>query len=37
MAKHDLRCMQFVDSACKVIKRVTDYLLQQHQKFFEPF
>jgi hypothetical protein len=31
------RCMQFADSTCKVIKRVTDYLLQQHQKLFEPF
>jgi hypothetical protein len=29
--------MQFADSACKVIKRVTDYLLQQRQKLFEPF
>jgi len=37
MSKHDLRCMQFADSACKLIQRVTDYLLQQHQKLFEPF
>ncbi len=37
MAKHDLRCMQFADSACKVVQRVTDYHLQQHQKLFEPF
>jgi hypothetical protein len=29
--------MQFADSACKVVKRVTDYLLQLHQKLFEPF
>jgi hypothetical protein len=36
MAKYDLRCMQLVDSACKVDQRVTDYLLQQHQKL-EPF
>jgi hypothetical protein len=28
MAKHDLRCMQFADSACKGIQRVTDNLLQ---------
>jgi hypothetical protein len=34
MAKHDLRCMQFVDSGCTVIQRVIDYLLQQHQKLF---
>jgi len=37
MAKYDLRCMQVVDSACKLIQRVTDYFLQQHQKLFEPF
>ena len=29
IAKHDLRCMQFADSACKEIQRVTDNLLQQ--------
>ena len=29
IAKHDLHCMQFADSACKGIQRVTDYLLQQ--------
>jgi hypothetical protein len=29
--------MQFKVTACKVIKRVTDYLLQQHQKVFKPF
>ncbi len=29
IAKHDLRCMQFADSACKGIQRVTDNLLQQ--------
>jgi hypothetical protein len=32
MAKHDLRCMQLVDSACKDIQSVTHYLLQQHQQ-----
>jgi hypothetical protein len=26
MAKHDLRCMQFVDAACKVIKSVRNRL-----------
>jgi hypothetical protein len=31
------RCMQFADSACKLIERVTDYLMQQHLKLFEPF
>jgi len=34
---HARRCMQFTDSACKVLRRGTDYLLQQHQKLFEPF
>ena len=29
IAKHDLRCIQFADSACKEIQRVTDNLLQQ--------
>jgi hypothetical protein len=29
--------MQFTDSACKVIKRVADYLVQQHLKLFELF
>ncbi len=29
IAKHDLRCMQLADSACKEIQRVTDNLLQQ--------
>jgi hypothetical protein len=29
IAKHDLHCMQFVDSACKGIHRVKDNLLQQ--------
>jgi hypothetical protein len=29
IAKHDLRCMQFADSACKGIQRVTDNFLQQ--------
>ena len=29
IAKHYLRCMQFADSACKEIQRVTDNLLQQ--------
>ena len=29
IAKHDLRCMQFADSACNEIQRVTDNLLQQ--------
>ena len=29
IAKHGLRCMQFADSACKEIQRVTDNLLQQ--------
>ncbi len=29
IAKHDLRAMQFADSAFKGIQRVTDYLLQQ--------
>ncbi len=29
IAKHDLRCMQFADSACKGIQRVTDNLLQR--------
>jgi hypothetical protein len=29
IAKHDLRCMQLADSACKGIQRVTDNLLQQ--------
>jgi hypothetical protein len=29
IAKHDLRCMQFADSACKEIQKVTDNLLQQ--------
>ncbi len=29
--------MQFADSACKVIKRVTHYLWQQLQKLFETF
>jgi hypothetical protein len=37
IAKHDLRCMQFTVAACKVNKRVTDYLWQQLQKLFEPF
>ena len=25
------------DSACKMIRRVTHYLLQQHKKLYEPF
>jgi hypothetical protein len=29
IAKHDLRCMQFVDSACKGIQRVTENFLQR--------
>jgi hypothetical protein len=29
IAKHDLRCMQFADSTCKGIQRVTDNLLQR--------
>ncbi len=32
IAKHDLRCMQFSDSACKGIQRVTDNLLQQPKR-----
>jgi hypothetical protein len=28
--------MQIANSACKVLNRETDYLLQQHQKLFEP-
>jgi hypothetical protein len=31
IAKHDLRCVQFADTARKVNKRVTQY-----QKIFEP-
>jgi len=29
--------MQFAITASKVVKRVTDYLLQQHHNLFEPF
>ncbi len=32
---HDRRCMQFAITAC-MVKRVTNYLLQQHHKLFEP-
>ncbi len=35
IAKHDLRCMQFADSACKEIQRVTDNLLQQLMRISE--
>ena len=34
IAKHDLRCMQFANSACKEIQRVTDNLLQQLIRVF---
>jgi hypothetical protein len=33
----DGRCMQFAVTACKVIIRVTNYLLQQNQELFEFF
>ncbi len=36
IAKHDLRCMQFADSACKGIQRVTDNLLQQPIRISAP-
>ncbi len=32
MAKLDLRCMQFVDSACEIIQRLTGYLLSPFSK-----
>jgi hypothetical protein len=28
-------CTQFAVTSCKTIKRVTDYLLQQHQRLFD--
>ena len=31
------RCKQYADTAGKGVKRVTDYLLQQHHKLSEPF
>ena len=35
IAKHDMLCTQFAVTSCKTIKRVTDYLLQQHQRLFD--
>jgi hypothetical protein len=35
IAKHDMPCTQFAVTSHKTIKRVTDYLLQQHQRLFD--
>ncbi len=37
IAKHDLLCMQFAVNAWKEIKKLTGYLLRQHQKLFKHF
>jgi hypothetical protein len=37
IAKMNRLSMQIANSKCKVLKKETDYLLQQHQKLFELF